>query len=80
MLDEHLDRLVAEAPPLTPAQRDKLAVLLRPSPPGGPVTDRDERRRALHRPGPATTHSLIDPRPDADHRHHSRALADRAVP
>ena len=29
-LDECVRRLVAQAPPLTPAQRDQLAVLLRP--------------------------------------------------
>lgn len=28
-LEEHIRRLVDEAPPLTPAQRDRLAVLLR---------------------------------------------------
>lgn len=29
-LDEHIARVVAAAPPLTPEQRDRIAVLLRP--------------------------------------------------
>lgn len=35
-LDEHIERLVASAPPLSEAQRSRLAVLLR-SNPGGEV-------------------------------------------
>lgn len=31
-LAEHIARVVAEAPPLTPDQRDRLATLLRPAP------------------------------------------------
>jgi hypothetical protein len=29
-LDAYIQRVIAEAPPLTPEQRDRLAVLLRP--------------------------------------------------
>ena len=32
-LEEYIARVVSEAPPLTPAQRDKLAVLLRATTP-----------------------------------------------
>ena len=35
-LEEHIQRVVDEAPPLTPAQRDRLALLLRGSDGGGP--------------------------------------------
>lgn len=31
-LEEHIRRVVAEAPPFTPEQRARLAILLRPSP------------------------------------------------
>ncbi len=31
-LDDHVDRLVAEAPPLTPEQADRLVALLRLAP------------------------------------------------
>ena len=34
-IDEYIKRIVAAAPPLTPAQRDKLAVLLRLDRPKG---------------------------------------------
>lgn len=30
LLEDHIQRVVASAPPLSPAQRDKLATLLRP--------------------------------------------------
>lgn len=35
-LEEHIRAVVAEAPPLTPVQRDRLALLLRPVEAGGP--------------------------------------------
>lgn len=34
-LEEHVARIVAEAPPLTAEQRDRIAALLRPSAQGG---------------------------------------------
>jgi hypothetical protein len=34
-LEEHVARVVAEAPPLTAEQRDRIAALLRPSARGG---------------------------------------------
>jgi hypothetical protein len=34
-LEAHIRRVVAGAPPLTPEQRDRLTVLLRPTPPAG---------------------------------------------
>ncbi len=36
-LADYIERVVAEAPPLTDAQRDKLVVLLRPTGGGGHV-------------------------------------------
>jgi hypothetical protein len=42
---EYVDRLVAAAPPLSPAQRIRLAVLLRPDPPAVEFAPRVAARR-----------------------------------
>ena len=39
-VDKHVQRIVDAAPPLTAEQRDRLALLLRTSPPAPPVQGR----------------------------------------
>lgn len=59
----HVARLVAAAPPLRPEQRDRLAVLLRPT--AGPTLAPSRGRAASGKPQPARTRRARDFRPGA---------------
>jgi hypothetical protein len=70
LLAEHVRRVVAAAPPLTPEQRDKIAALLRPSARTVAQRAAADRKRRVTRPGPAHRR-----RPDAELHAHPRGAA-----